>query len=176
MSEIALFEVKNKLSGLLDRVALGEEFIITRHGKAVARLAPVSFVLDSSVALTWCFEDEASPAADALLGRLTDEGAHAPSLWPLEVLNALAMTERCGRIARLARQRRAAFLQALPVALDMQTAECAWLATSLLAEAYRLTRYDVAYLELAQRLELPLATLDADLRAAANAFGVPLLL
>jgi predicted nucleic acid-binding protein len=94
----------------------------------------VSFVLDSSVALTWCFEDEATPAADALLDRLADEGAHAPSLWPLEVLNALAMAQRRKRITRLARQRRAALLQALPVALDLQTAEHAWLATSLLAE------------------------------------------
>jgi predicted nucleic acid-binding protein len=135
----------------------------------------VSFVLDSSVALTWCFEDEASPAADALLNRLADEGAHAPSLWPLEVLNALAVAERRGRIARLARHRRAAFLQALPVALDGETAEYAWLTTNLLAEAHRLTLYDAAYLELAQRLELPLATLDADLRAAASALGVPLL-
>jgi len=135
----------------------------------------MSFVLDSSVALTWCFEDEATPAADALLGQLTDAGAYAPSLWPLEVLNALAMAERRGRIAMQTRHDRIAFLQSLPVTLDMQTAEQAWLTTNRLAGRYRLTVYDAAYLELAQRLELPLATLDTGLRTAAAALGVPLL-
>ena len=135
----------------------------------------MSFILDSSVALTWCFEDEATPAADALLARLTENGAHAPLLWPLEVLNALAMAERRGRITAPARRERIGFLQSLPVALDEQTAPQAWTATDRLAGQYRLTLYDAAYLELAQRLELPLATLDADLRAAAADLGLPLL-
>ncbi|MDR2154024.1 MAG: type II toxin-antitoxin system VapC family toxin [Burkholderiaceae bacterium] len=135
----------------------------------------MSFVLDSSVALTWCFEDEATPVADALLIRLAEGGAHAPSLWPLEVLNALTMAERRGRITSQTRYQRIAFLQTLPVALDGQTAEQAWITASRLAELHRLTLYDAAYLELAQRLELPLATLDVDLRAAASALGVPLL-
>jgi predicted nucleic acid-binding protein len=135
----------------------------------------MSFVLDSSVAMTWCFEDEATPVADALLGRLTNDGAHAPSLWPLEVLNVLIMAERRGRVTTQTRHERITFLQSLPVILDMQTAEQAWLTTNRLAELYRLTLYDAAYLELAQRLELPLATLDANLRAAASALGVPLL-
>jgi predicted nucleic acid-binding protein len=135
----------------------------------------MTFVVDSSIALTWCFEDEATQAADALLVRLTNDGAYAPSLWPLEVLNALAMAQRRGRITSEARQERLALLHALPITLDAETAEQAWTITNLLAERHALTLYDAAYLELAQRLGLPLATLDAALRTAANALGVPLL-
>ena len=90
----------------------------------------MTFVVDSSVALTWCFEDEGSPAADALLTRITEEGAHAPSLWPLEVLNALRMAERRGRITTEARHEQIAFLQALPISLDPETPAQAWLATN----------------------------------------------
>jgi len=135
----------------------------------------LSFVIDSSVALTWCFEDEASPAADRLLAQLTDTGAVAPSLWPLEVLNGLAMAERRGRLTTLARHEKISFLQALPISLDHETAAQAWTTTTRLAERYRLTLYDAAYLELAQRLNLPLATLDKELREAARALGLPLL-
>jgi len=135
----------------------------------------MTFVVDSSIALTWCFEDEATQAADALLVRLTNEGAHAPSLWPLEVLNVLVMAQRRGRITSEARQDRLALLHALPITLDTETAEQAWTITNRLAERHGLTLYDAAYLELAQRFGLPLATLDTDLRAAANAVGVPLL-
>ncbi len=132
-------------------------------------------MIDSSVALTWCFEDEASPAADRLLAQLTDTGAVAPSLWPLEVLNGLAMAERRGRLTTLARHEKISFLQALPISLDHETAAQAWTTTTRLAERYRLTLYDAAYLELAQRLNLPLATLDKELREAARALGLPLL-
>ncbi|MDR0250388.1 MAG: type II toxin-antitoxin system VapC family toxin [Burkholderiales bacterium] len=135
----------------------------------------MTFVVDSAIALTWCFEDEATPSADALLVRLTNDGAYAPSLWPLEVLNALAMAQRRGRITSEARQNRIGFLYALPITLDAETAAQAWVTTNRLAERYRLTLYDAAYLELAQRLNLPLATFDAELRVAATALGVSLL-
>ena len=135
----------------------------------------MSFVVDSSIALTWCFEDEATEAADALLFRLTHDGAHAPSLWPLEVLNVLVIAQRRGRITPKERQDRIALLHALPVMLDTETAEQAWTISNLLAERHHLTLYDAAYLELAQRLNLPLATLDADLQTAASALGVQVL-
>jgi predicted nucleic acid-binding protein len=135
----------------------------------------MSFVVDSSIILTWCFEDEATPATEAMLVRLTDDGAWAPSLWPLEVLNVLLMAQRRGRLTLKARQDRLALLCSLPITLDTETAEQAWTITNLLAERHGLTLYDAAYLELAKRLNLPLATLDADLRTAANALGVPLL-
>jgi predicted nucleic acid-binding protein len=136
----------------------------------------VSFVLDSSVSLTWCFDDERTDATDALLERVVESGAAAPALWPLEVLNALAMAERRGRIDSERRQRLAGFLHDLPVTIDDETASQAWTVTSQLAARFRLTVYDAAYLELAQRLNLPLATLDQELRtAAAAARGVTLL-
>jgi predicted nucleic acid-binding protein len=135
----------------------------------------VSFVLDSSVALTWCFEDEATAAADALLSRVTRSGAHAPSLWPLEVLNVMLMAQRRGRMAEAARRDRILFLGKLPITLDTETAAQAWGATNRLAERHRLTLYDATYLELAQRLNLPLATLDAELREAARGERIALL-
>jgi predicted nucleic acid-binding protein len=58
-----------------------------------------AFVLDASIALAWCFADEATPATDALLDRLADEEAIAPALWRIEVANALAMAERRGRLS-----------------------------------------------------------------------------
>jgi predicted nucleic acid-binding protein len=135
----------------------------------------MTFVVDSSIALTWCFEDEAIPSADALLVRLTNDGAYAPSLWPLEVLNVLVMAQRHGRITSEDRQDRIELLRALPITIDAETAAQAWIMTNRLAERYRLTLYDAAYLELAQRLDLPLATLDVDLREAAKTLGVSLL-
>jgi predicted nucleic acid-binding protein len=132
----------------------------------------VSLVLDSSVALTWCFEDEHTSATLDLLDQIVETGAMAPSLWPLEILNGLAMAERRGRLDATRRLQLGGFLRDLPINLDPDTASQAWTATALLAERYRLTLYDAAYLELAQRLDLPLATLDQELRAVAGALGV----
>lgn len=135
----------------------------------------MSFVLDSSVALAWCFEDECTDATDELLRRTAMSGACAPGLWPLEVLNGLAMAERRHRLDSSARQRLAGFLRDLPVSIDGETADQAWGAIADLAARFRLTVYDAAYLELAWRLGVPLATLDQDLRAAATALKVALL-
>ncbi len=135
----------------------------------------MSFVLDSSVALSWCFEDEHTPARLALLERVTQAGALAPQLWPLEVLNGLLMAERRNRLDARRRRRLAGFLQQLPISLDAQTATQAWAASASLAERFRLTVYDAAYLELAQRSELALATLDQDLHVAARALRVSVL-
>ena len=135
----------------------------------------MSLVLAGSVALTWSFEDEHTPAALAILDQITEAGAVAPAIWPLEVLNGLTMAERRGRLDIMRRHQLAGFLRDLPVNLDQETADQAWTATMRLSERHRLTLYDAAYLELAQRLQLPLATLDQELRAAANALGIPLL-
>ena len=135
----------------------------------------MSFVLDSSVTLSWCFEDEANAATELLLERVASSGAFAPSLWPLEVLNGLATAERRNRIDAERRQRLAGFLRDLPVNIDGDTALQAWGSTAALALHHRLTVYDAAYLELAQRVGLPLATLDEALRGAARALEIPLL-
>lgn len=128
----------------------------------------MSFVLDSSVALSWCFEDERTPATAALLDRVAEHGAVAPALWPLEVLNGLAMAERRKRIDRAQREKLSGYLRDLPVAIDEDTVVQVWDVTAALAARHGLTVYDAAYLEVAQRLGLPLATLDDALRAAAR--------
>lgn len=132
----------------------------------------MSFVLDSSVALAWCFEDERTDAVAALLDRVAETGAHAPLLWPLETLNALFSAERRRRIDRAKRETLATFLRDLPVVLDAETADHAWTEMASLAARFRLTTYDAAYLELALRRRLPLATLDRDLRTAAAKLDV----
>jgi predicted nucleic acid-binding protein len=98
-----------------------------------------------------------------------------PQLWPLEVLNGLNMAERRKRIDAARRKGLAAFLRALPITVDADTATEAWDGIQRLAIRFRLTLYDAAYLELAQRRELPLATLDKQLRTAATGLGVRLL-
>lgn len=135
----------------------------------------MSFVVDSSLALAWCFEDERSDTTDDLLRQVAASGAVAPGLWPLEVLNGLAMAERRGRLEATKRQSLGGFLRDLPVSIDDETAAQAWSATAALPVRFQLTVYDAAYLELAQRLRLPLATRDRALRAAAGSLGVALL-
>jgi predicted nucleic acid-binding protein len=94
----------------------------------------VSFVIDNSIALAWCFEDEHTQAIMNLLDRIAETGAIAPSLWPLEALNGLLMAERRKRLDRKRRHRLAKFLQDLPVTLDAETAAQAWMASARLAE------------------------------------------
>ena len=134
----------------------------------------MSLVLDNSVALAWCFADAQTPAIMAVLDRVTETGAVAPQSWPVEALHGLLAAERRGRISAKLRARLAGFLQALPITIDAAMAERAWAATAPLAERHGLTAYDAAYLELALRLALPLASTDAALVAAAREEGVGL--
>jgi len=126
------------------------------------------FVLDCSIAMTWCFEDEATSATDALLERVRDEGAIVPMLWQLEVGNVLLQAERRGRVAGADLSARLELLTALPIATDDQTSSRALREVLALARAETLTTYDAAYLELAMRYGLSLATKDASLQKAAK--------
>jgi predicted nucleic acid-binding protein len=135
----------------------------------------LSFVLDNSVALTWCFEKEKTPMTQILLEQATISGAVAPELWPLEAVNGLLQAQRRGRIHVAQRAELAHFLKGLPITIDCSTHERVWTDALSLAERHRLTIYDAAYLELALRLELPLATLDDDLRKAAKAEKIEVL-
>ena len=135
----------------------------------------MSLVLDTSVALSWYFEDERTPAADALLDRVADQGATVPGLWRLEITNGLRTAMRRKRIGEGFRDRAIAQLARLPITVDPDTDRYAWTTTLSLADRFALTPYDAAYVELAQRLMLPLATLDEPLRAAATALGLVLL-
>ena len=135
----------------------------------------MSVVIDSSITLAWLFEDERSAKADAVLHQVTESGAVAPSLWRLEVANALQMAVKRKRITAAFRDASLADLRRLAVDIDPETDHRAWATTLHLADRHRLTLYDAAYLELAQRQSLPLATLDKELRTAGRALGVILL-
>ncbi len=135
----------------------------------------MSFVLDNSVALAWCFEDEQTPELLALLDRVTEAGAVAPMLWPLEAQNGLLMAERRKRLDAAKRAELSRLLRDLPITLDLETAQQAWTDAADFAARFGLSVYDASYLELALRRGLPLATTDRALRSAAAASGVALL-
>jgi predicted nucleic acid-binding protein len=135
----------------------------------------VSLVLDSSVALAWVYSDETTEAIRLVFEQLSQSGAWVPSLWRLEVANVLEVGVRRGRHDAGFRDGTLSDLALLPIQTDPETDRHAWGATARLAERHRLTLYDAAYLELALRRELPLATLDGDLRASAKAENIRLL-
>ncbi len=135
----------------------------------------VAFVIDASATLPWCFADEATEATNALLTRLRtgDEGI-VPAHWPVEVANALLIAVRRTRIPPEDVHQFLEDLEVLPIRVDTTTKNLVRAGVFPLAEQYELTVYDAAYLELAIRQNLPLATLDDDLRKAARAAGVSL--
>ncbi len=135
----------------------------------------MSFVLDSSVALAWIYSDETTPAVTHAFDLLSEGGAWVPGLWRLEVANILEMGVRRGRHDGDFRDSTLADLALLPIQLDPETDRQAWGATARLAHRHKLTLYDAAYLEVALRRGVPLASLDQDLRAAASAEKVQLL-
>lgn len=135
----------------------------------------MSCVLDSSVTLAWVLADETTDAIRQLFDRIAEDGASVPGLWRLEVANSLTMAARRGRIDLSFRDEALADLDMLGIEIDGQTDAHAWGSTLRIADRFRLTVYDAAYLELAVRLSLPLATLDQALRNAAIRVGVPLL-
>jgi predicted nucleic acid-binding protein len=135
----------------------------------------VSLVLDSSATLAWIYADETTDAIRAIFELVADSGAIVPALWHLEVANSLTVAVRRNRIDLELRRAALNDLALLDIAVDQHTDSWAWNETLHLADRFRLTLYDAAYLELAQRRTLPLATLDLDLRAAAIANGTPIL-
>jgi len=134
----------------------------------------VTFVLDASVTLAWCFVDESSEMADRVLAQLEGEEAIAPAIWPLEVANGLRTAERRGRLdlADLVQVRE--LLTALPVEVEGVPLDAALGEVSELARQLDLTAYDASYLALAARRGLPLATADDRLRRACAQAGVEL--
>jgi predicted nucleic acid-binding protein len=132
------------------------------------------FVIDASVTLAWCFEDEASGDADAVLDRLEREMALAPAHWPLEVANALRTAERRGRLNATDLPRLRALLAALPVEIAPVKLTTAIGGVLEAARTYDLTAYHAAYLNLAAARAIPLATIDERLRAACAQAGVEL--
>ena len=135
----------------------------------------MSVVIDASLTMTWYFDDEVSPATEAILDRVSEAGAVVPGLWRLEVANAFQSALRRKRISPAYRDESLAGLAQLPITVDADTDAYVWTTTLRLAERFGLTIYDATYLELAQRRSLPLATLDTALRDAAAALDISLL-
>ncbi len=130
------------------------------------------FVLDCSATVPWVFESEATKATDALLDRLA-QGARAwvPALWHLELANVLLGARRKNRIDQAGVEQFLGTLALYDVSVDQDTMANAWAKTLALAESHNLSVYDAAYLELALRRGLPLATLDTALAAAMKKAG-----
>ncbi len=135
----------------------------------------MSLVLDTSATVAWVYAEEITQPIREVFDRVMESGAWVPSLWRLEVANILEMSIRRGRHDSAFRDATFADLALLPIRLDLETADHAWGATALLASRHQLTLYDAAYLELALRRNLPLATLDLELRKAAAVERVALL-
>ncbi len=132
----------------------------------------MSFVLDASTTLAWCFDDEADRFADACLAALAETEAVVPALWTLEVTNVLLVAERRGRISPADSDRFWALLRGLPVSVDAEDASVETLLA--LGRELGLSAYDATYLDVAARLGLPLATRDTRLREAAVRRGLEL--
>ena len=135
----------------------------------------MTIVVDASVTLAWLHGDERTDVVEMIFRRIGKTGAVVPAVWPLEVANGLTMAVRRGRTSSALRDRALSDLTAVPINIDDETNVYAWTATIKLADLHGLTVYDAAYLELAQRRRLPLATLDKALRAAAEKSGLEIL-
>jgi predicted nucleic acid-binding protein len=132
----------------------------------------VSLVLDSSATLAWIYSDETTQPIRRVFEAVADDGAVVPALWRLEIANSLTVAVRRGRIDANFRRAALTDLALLDITIDGETDAHAWGETLNVADSFQLTVYDVAYLELAKRLMLPLATLDSELAAAAKALAV----
>ncbi len=135
----------------------------------------MSVVLDSSATLAWVYSDEVTDDIRRLFANVAEHGAWVPGIWRLEVANLLEMGVRRGRHGSTFVGSTLADLGQLPINVDPETDRQAWSSSLPLAQRYRLTMYGAAYLELALRRGLPLATLDQELRRASQAEGVVLL-
>ncbi|MGA2797611.1 MAG: type II toxin-antitoxin system VapC family toxin [Thermoguttaceae bacterium] len=130
------------------------------------------FILDCSIAMNWCFEDESQLIADHVLDRLLVDQALVPAVWLLEVGNVLLVGERRGRLTSAQASHFLAMLERLPILIDSPTSLKTMGDIYSLARTYQLSAYDAAYLELAMREGVILATLDESLSAAAAQAGV----
>jgi len=131
-------------------------------------------VVDASVAIAWCLNDESSAYADGVLERVVAEGASAPSHWPLEVANAILNAERRGRIGSDEVAGVSGLLGRLEIEIvPVELSTAMWSVVDL-ARQHELSAYDAAYLGLAQFRRVPLATLDDRLRQACASAGVEL--
>ena len=138
-------------------------------------MSPARFVVDNSVVMAWCFEDEASEYADAALECLEDGEAVVPAIWPLEIGNVLLVAERKRRLGKADVVRFLELVSSLPLSVEQESPERMLTDIIALARELRLSTYDASYLDLAMRLGLPIATQDKSLMKAARKCRVSLL-
>jgi predicted nucleic acid-binding protein len=130
-------------------------------------------VLDASVALSWCFDDEVSTYAELVLDLLADGAeARAPAVWPLEVANAILSAQRRKRISEAESVRWLNRIGALPIVISTPSNLGEIGDLFAIARQFGLSIYDATYLELARRFDVPLATIDRKLSAAARKSGI----
>ena len=135
-----------------------------------------SFVVDNSVVMSWCFRDETSQYADAVLDYLLDATAFVPSVWSLEVINVLLAAERRKRLSEADSVRFVTLLSQLPIIVEYEQSERMMKELMAFARSNNLSSYDASYLDLAMRKGIPIATLDKRLRAAAQKADIPILM
>jgi predicted nucleic acid-binding protein len=129
-------------------------------------------VIDASVALAWCFQDEASDYADDVLVALEGHPVLVPALWPIEITNALLVAERRKRVKESAIRRFVELLEGLTIVMTSQSITESVANILPLAREYGLSAYDAAYLHVALRHGATLATLDNSLQKAGRKAGV----
>ncbi len=122
--------------------------------------------------MAWCFEDEAAGYADRVLKKLATRAAVVPAIWPLEVANVLLVGERRKRLTAADSSRFLELLHGLPITIDVQATSRAFGDIMSVARSLTISAYDAAYVELAMREGLQLATLDDSLNKAALKNGI----
>lgn len=135
----------------------------------------MSFILDASVTLAWAFMDETSTYAEAVFDQVGSDSALVPSVWWLEVMNTLLVGERRQRLTSAQSAHFVEVLESLPIAIDPDSGAVAPGRLLSVSRDLGLTVYDASYVDLALRQDLPLATLDARMQAAAQGAGARLI-
>lgn len=131
------------------------------------------FVIDNSVVMTWCFQDQTSKYTEAVLDRLEVSEAYAPAIWPLEVGNVLLVAERKNILSKADVIRFLSLVQGLPIIVEQESLARMLTEILALAREHHLSAYEASYLDLAMRFGLPLATQDKALTMAAKKCRVP---
>lgn len=133
------------------------------------------FVIDNSVVMSWCFKDETNRYADAVLDKLSESTAIAPSIWSLEVVNVLLVAERRKRLKQVDSVRFITLLSQLPIVVEDEGSEKMMKDLLALGRTSHLSSYDASYLDLAMRKDCPIATIDKKLMEAAKEVSVTIL-
>jgi len=132
------------------------------------------FVIDKSVIMSWCFEDEGNGYAEAVLESLETGEAFVPAIWPLDVGNVLLVAERKKRLSHASAVRFLGLLGGLPISVEQEPPDRMLKEILSLAREHELSTYNASYLDLAMRLDLPISTLDTSLLKAAGKCEVPI--